>query len=664
METQKYTRCIDSEQVNKKWNQLKMTNIDANQWDSIDWYKANQSVQHLRSRIFVATQRVRNEKWSNKLTQKKLRKLQEKALLSYDTLLLAVRRVVQKNKGKNSSAADTFIIKTKEDRCRLIHLLRYYVDIFNWKPNHMKQTVSNKTRKKQLVNISIITDQVIQVIYHTALEPEWEVQSDFGSYGFRPRRSSHDAIEKIFTTIKTKNFTLPRKQWVLTVNLKGYLTDISHDYLIKKINGFPGQFLLRRWLEAGYLNKKTFHDSKTCVEQRNFISPLLANIALNGLEQELGIKYKKRKYKNPPYFRYTLNDYILKKQKVLGLGRRAFVRYADIIIVLLESQSEAFVLKQELGEYLKIRGLKKNLNWTEVFHLTDGFDFLGVNIRCYKCRVKKQNTQKTATDWGYKPLVKPSKESITKAQNKIKQVFRVHQGKTVENLILNINPIIRGWCCYFRPFVSRKTLEKLDSYLFQRQLRFIYRTHPNKGKKWAVQKYFGQNRSHKPNDRWVFASPKKSKKENGFHSVYMLKHRWVSIDRHHMVSNGFCPDDPVLKNFWNIRQKTGQESNLVMLGDYKIAQTQRHTCPICGCSLYNNEQLEKHHIVSKQNGGRNIYTNLIFLHKICHQKVSLDSTYYENFFHRYLKQVKKERAIVPTKSSLKFIKKKTRGMKT
>lgn len=639
METQKYTRCIYSEQVNKKWHQLKMKNIDANQWDSIDWYKANQSVQHLRSRIFVATQRVRNEKGSNKLTQKKLRKLQEKALLSYDTLLLAVRRVVQQNKGKNSSTSEIFIIKTKEDRCRLIDLVRYYVDILNWSPNHMKQTFSNKIRKKQFVNISIIADQVIQVIYHTALEPEWEALSDLGSYGFRPKRNSHDAIEKIFTTIKTKNFTLPRKQWVLKVDLKGYLTNVSHDYLLKKINGFPGQLLLKRWLKAGYLNKKTFHHSSTCVEQRNFISPLLANIALNNLEQELGITYTRRKYKNPPYFRYTLNDYILKKQKTSSFGRRAFVRYADLIIVLIESQPEAVALKQELSEYLKIRGLKINSNCIQISHLTDGFDFLGVNIRYYKCRVK--NAKKTSTNWGYKPLVKPSKESIAKAQKKIKQVFRAHQGKKVENLILNINPLIRGWCHYFRPFVSRKILEKLDSYLFMRQLRFIYRTHPNKGKKWAVQKYFGQHCPQKPKDRWVFASPKQSKKGTAFYSIYMLKHRWVPIDRHHMVSNGFCPDDPVLKNFWNKRQKTGQDSNIVMLGDYKIAQTQRHTCPICGCSLYNNEQLEKHHIVSKQNGGRSIYTNLIFLHKVCHQKVSINSADYEDLFHRYLKQVKK-----------------------
>lgn len=656
METQKYTRCINSEQVNKKWRQLQTKKIEPNQWDSIDWYKVNRSVEHLRSRIFVVTQRARTEQGSNLLTLKKLRKLQENALFSYDTLLLAVRRVIQNNKGKNSSNTEVFFIKTKQDRFRLVILLRFYVDVLNWSPKSV-QTITRKA--KPLRNVSNIVDQIIQAIYQIALEPEWEARSDFGSYGSRPGRNSHDAIEKIFTTIQTKNFTLPRKQWVLKVQVESCLNNKNSDCLMEKVKGFPGQLLLKRWLDAGYLSKKTFRFS-TRSGQRNFITPILANILLNDLEKQLGITYRMRKSKHFPYFRYTLNDYIKKQQTKNGFGRRAFVRYNHHFVVLTENRLEALAVKQKLNQYLKPRGFKINSNFTHIAHLTEGFDFLGVNIRCYKCQIKKQKTLSTFS--GYKPLIKPSKTAVKKAQNKIKQVFRAHQGKTVDSLIININPIIRGWCQYFRPFVSRKTMEKFDSYLFQRQLRFIYRTHPNKGKRWAVKKYFGQHCPLKPDDRWVFAAPKMAKNNQCFSSRYMLKHRWVPIVRHHMVPNGFCPDDPAIKEFWKQRRQTGQESNIVMLGDYKIAQTQRHTCPICGCSLYNNELLEKHHILPRKNGGKNQYKNLIFLHKICHQKVSINESYYENFFHNYLKQVKKERAIIPTKPIVKKIKKKTKNL--
>lgn len=653
METQKYTRCIYSEQIEKKWQQLKKKRIEPKQWDSIDWYKTNQSVQHLRSRIFVATQRVRQDKGSNLITQKKLRKLQEKALFSYDTLLLAVRRVTQKNIGKNSSHTDTFVIPTKEDRFRLILLIRFYVDLLHWSPNMVKQNFTIKIKRKKQINISIITDLIIQTIYHIALEPEWEARSDFGSYGFRPRRSSHDAIEKIFTTIKTKNFTLPRKQWIVCVDLKGYLNQINHDYLLEKIKGFPGQLLLKRWLKMGYINKQTFHDPNMLLPG-SIIGPLLTNIALNGLEGELGITYRLRKQTKFPYFRYILNDYVGKKQKERNCGRRAFVRYGDIMVLLIENQSEIFDIKQDIWNCLKLRGLTLNTNCFTITHLKYGFDFLGVNIRYYKCRVKETKT-KTNPSWGYKLLVKPSKQSIKKAQEKIKHIFQAHQGKTVKSLILNINPIIRGWCAYYRPFVSRKAMEKLDAYLYQRQLRFVYRTHSNKGKRWAVQRYFGSHCPHKPNDKWVFAVPKESKQRVVCDSIYMLKHRWVPIVRHHMVPNGCCPDDPIHKDFWETRSKTGQESNIVMIGDFKIAQAQRHMCPICGCSLYNNEQLEKHHIISKKNKGPNQYENLIFLHKVCHQKVSIDSVFYENVFRHYLKRVKKERAVILTKPVFKSI---------
>lgn len=635
METQNFARIISNNDVHLLWNSLQSEKGDPDHWVSINWKKTNVAVQHLRRRIFVATQRFKNAKSATEkaVALRRLRKLQEQALFSYDNLLVAIRRVTQINKGKNTPGSDNFLIKTKEDRSRLVHLIRHHVHILQWNPDPVRRmSIFKSNDKLRPIDIPTLIDRVLQAIYKTALEPEWEAYSDIGSYGFRPGRSCHDAIEKIFTTIKTPNHSLPRKCWAVETDIAGCFDNINHDYLMSKIGTFPGNNLLYRWLKAGYINKKIFHETDITTPQGGIISPLLANIALNGLEKELGVHYRTKKSENTLGFRITLSDSLPKNNQ--NINRRAFIRYANNFVILTESEWDAVLVKEQLSKRLKKRGLLLNLEKTHITHLTQGFDFLGFNVRIYACRVRETAKSKKVIE-GYKPLIKPSAQSIAKVQDKLKTIFLAHRGKSAQLLISNINPVIRGWANYHKSVVSRKSFEKLDSFLFTRQLRFIYRLHGNKGKKWAVSRYFGTNCPSRPKDKWVFAEveqptklrKKKIKSSFDLTRPYMIKFRWVPITRHPIVPNGYSPDDPAVNEFWQIRQAMGQNSNIVQRGDQKIATLQRHTCLICGLTLYNNETIEKHHIIAKKDGGLDTYDNLVFLHKVCHQQITQNSSW-------------------------------------
>jgi len=328
------------------------------------------------------------------------------------------------------------------------------------------------------------------------------------------------------------------------------------------------------------------------------ISPLLCNIALDGIESELGIQYRKRKTSKYPFYRLTLEDYIPKNSKKLLL---AYIRYADDFVILCNSKEDALNVKSKLNLTLKTRGLELSEEKTKITHITQGFYFLGLTVRSFKGNYNipgKRGTRNT----GYKLIISPSKKSIVK-----------YRGKSAGHLISTINPIVRGWTNYFKPFCSRKTFESLDAYLYQKQLRYGLRVHNNKSKQWIVSKYF-QSISSKPNDKWVFADPSNP-------SIFMLKHRWTPIKRHVIVLNGASPDDPYLSEYWIKRKNLGTNSTLNSMGDLRIARKQRHTCVICMQNLYNGEPLHKHHIIPKKNKGLDTYDNLFWLHNICHQSI-------------------------------------------
>src|SRR6266516_1067138 len=267
------------------------------EWNAINWRKVNRTVRNLRHRIFRATQEG---------NQNKVRSLQKLMLKSYSNRLVSVRRVAQINAGKNTPGVDKLVIKTPAARGKMVNALAHYT---LWKAKPAKRIyIPKANNKRRPLGIPVIQDRCLQAMIKNALEPAWEARFEGTSYGFRPGRSCHDAIEKIFVLARPNK----TKKWVLDADIKGAFDHISHDYLLKAIGPVPGKELIKQWLKAGYVEQEMFYATEQGTPQGGVVSPLLANIALHGMEEAIGVKYE---------YRCQL------------VGKRAVVRYADDFVV-------------------------------------------------------------------------------------------------------------------------------------------------------------------------------------------------------------------------------------------------------------------------------------------------------------------------------------------
>jgi RNA-directed DNA polymerase len=246
-------------------------------WNSVNWRKASRIVRNLRQRIFRA---------STEGNLKKVRSLQKLMLRSYSNILMSVRRVTQVNKGKNTPGVDKMLVKTPTARGRLVEELTRSSP---WKAEPVRRIYIPKAngKKQRPLGIPTIRNRCLQAVVKNALEPYWEAKFEGTSYGFRPGRSTHDAIARVYTVARPHC----KKKWVVDADIKGAYDNIDHEFLLKTIGSFPGKELIRQWLKAGYMERGKIHKTETGVPQGGVISPLLFNIALHGAESVLGIRY-------------------------------------------------------------------------------------------------------------------------------------------------------------------------------------------------------------------------------------------------------------------------------------------------------------------------------------------------------------------------------------
>jgi RNA-directed DNA polymerase len=457
-------------------------------WESIDWNTVERKVKNLRQRIFRAT---RDQKWNQ------VRSLMKLMIRSYSNLLSSVRKVTQLNDGRKTAGVDNQLVLNDSRRVALVKRLSKY-KLWNCSPARRVQ-IPKAGGKTRPLGILTVRDRVAQAILKNALEPSWECRFESHSYGFRPGRSCHDAVMQCWLRLNGRH----KDSWVLDADIKGAFDNISHSFILDKIGKCPGRELIKQWLKAGYVEAEVFHATINGVPQGGVISPLLANIALDGMQSLLG-------------------------------GKMGFIRYADDFVVTARTKEQLLAIRPIIEEWLAERGLTLNTEKTKVVSINDGFNFLGFSVRRYskKC------------------LVKPQKDKVLEFLRSIREWLKNHSAVTPEIVIRHLNPVLRGWAYYYRHAVSKQVFSYVDHQVWLAIWKWCLDRHQRKGTNWVKQKYFTtlDERS------WVFFA--NTNAETAKRSrIYLINLSQIAIKRHTKVVGSACPDDPDLHEYWRTREE-------------------------------------------------------------------------------------------------------------
>ena len=533
------------------------------EWQELPWKKIERAVFKLQKRIYQASQR------GDTLTVHKLQRLLSK---SWAARCLAVRRVTQDNQGKRTAGVDGVKSLGPAQRLALVDQLtlpqkahplrRIWID----KPN---------TTEKRPLSIPCLKDRAEQALLKLALEPEWEARFEKNSYGFRPGRGAHDAIEAIFLTIKTK------AKYVLDADIAKCFDRINHEALLTKLQTFPiFRRAIKAWLKAGVIDTGELFPTTTGVPQGGVLSPLLMNIALHGLETAITTAYPKT----------------------------TVIRYADDLIALHPDLLTIQQVQQAISDWLAEMGLELKASKTCLTHtLNDyqgklGFDFLGFNVRQY--RTGKTHSAKTSGRkpklLGFKTIIRPSQQAQRRHYYTLKTTINAYRTAPQAGLIKQLNPIIRGWTAYYTTVCSKKTFSKLAHQTFDKLYRWARRRHPGQSWKYIKHKYWRLERHH-----WDFAPPQ---------GTSLYRHDQTAIKRHIKVRGTKSPYD----GDWIYWVKRNRDQPGLPKRTATLLHRQAGKCAHCGLYLKSDDLLQVDHIIPKSQGGNDRYDNWQLLHTHCH----------------------------------------------
>jgi len=537
---------------------------------------------------------------------KTVRKLQKTLMRSWSNKALAVRRVTQDNRGKKTSGVDGVKSLSPEERMSLIGKLKL---TGKSKPTRRVWIPKPGKDEKRPLGIPTIYDRCLQTIVKASLEPEWEAYFEDNSFGFRPGRSCHDAIWSIKNAIQSK------EKYVLDADIAQCFDKINHASLLHKLNA-KGKVRqqIKAWLKSGVIDKGVLSQTSQGTPQGGCISPLLANIALHGLETMLNNFAKTLNMRN------SKGNQIGWQKKVQSL---TFVRYADDFVVLHRDLEVIQRCRKLIAEWLEGIGLELKPSKTRIAHTLNklasedgkaGFDFLGYHIQQYPAGKYVSSKKGNGEILGFKTLITPTRQAIKEHQRNIKGIINENKSSSQSQLIQELNPVIRGWCQYYE-FSDAQTLNEFSK---QDHLVFLklraWGNYRCKKLKDAENKYY--TKIGKRN--WVFAVKRESK-----NPLRLLFHSdFSSSSTEYVKVKGECsPYDGNLV-YWSTRM--GKNPDLP-LRKATLLKQQKGKCKWCGYHFREEDILEEDHIIPTSLGGKDDYKNLQLLHGHCHdQKTTLD----------------------------------------
>jgi RNA-directed DNA polymerase len=524
-------------------------------WHAIEWQKVDRNVRRLQARIVKATQEGR---WG------KVKSLQRLLTHSFSGKALAVRRVTE-NQGKRTPGVDNETWETPTKKAEAVKSLRQR----GYKPQPLRRVyIPKKNGKKRPLGIPTMRDRAMQALYLLALEPIAENTGDPNSYGFRRERSTADAIQQCYIALARKT----NGQWILEADIQSCFDQISHEWLLQNIP--MDKKILYKWLKSGYLEQQRYHPTEAGTPQGGIISPVLANMTLDGLEKRLRNKFT-----------------------VVSGAKVNLIRYADDFVITGRTKE---ILEKEVKplveDFLKERGLELSQEKTQITHIENGFDFLGQNVRKYDGKL----------------LIKPSRKNVKAFLEKVRTIIKDNKTTKAGVLIGLLNPVIRGWAQYHQHIVSKRTFARVDHEILHSLPRWAKRRHPNKPMQWIKKKYFKTI----DGNHWVFFG------EDNEKEMILLRASRFPVQRYVKVRAEANPFDPAWELYFEKRLGIKMVDNLK--GKHQLLQLwkeQQGICPVCKQKITKLTGWHSHHIVWRSLGGSNSQENLVILHPNCHAQV-------------------------------------------
>lgn len=565
-------------------------------WDNINWRDSHKIVRRMQKRIFKASKNGQLDR---------MYFLQKFLLRSPHAKLIAVQRVTTLNKGKKTAGVNNKIASTSDEKLELAKTL-----YLNGKSNLVRRVwvpKPGKTEKRPL-GIPTIRDRAKQALCKLALEPQWEAKFEANSYGFRPGRSAHDAIEAIFTNLHFNTDKL-----VFDADIRKCFDRIDHEALLGKLETFPLiQKQVSAWLKAGVMDEyaRTEKLSKTTdmgTPQGGIISPLLANVALHGLETHLSDFVATRKMPKPHPGASTGTR---AKRAALGI-----VRYADDFVIIHRNKEIMLQVIAETKRWLQTIGLEISEEKSGLKLASQSFNFLGFTVSYTRNPDSKK----------FRVKIIPSKANIMRITAKVKQIVLQNKASSAYKLIGLLRPVTLGWGNYFQYCECKKAFSRVDNLIWGILRAWVFRRAIRQGRKTVKEIYFPsgksynfQGRTYKAN--WILNGTK-TPKGKVVSEIHLPKLAWIESKKYVKVTGTSSVFDGN-EVYW--AQRTPRYTSLSTRVT-NLLKRQKGKCAACLAKFTPADIMEVDHIIPISKKGMDDYSNLQLLHRHCHvQKTKRD----------------------------------------